>query len=141
MARETAVFSVISFNINDGLEKKDVELQRVLLKQTRTKWRNVLFMNFPEAFRPGEVHKKAVKRFAWYLGHEGHVITPYKTADKRPDDHVLVTTYDAAALKHQVSSARLRIATRNVVRLDVNSQAVGGKLTFIGGHLDDRREA
>jgi hypothetical protein len=141
MSKETAIFSVISFNLNDGLEKKDVEIQRELLKQIRYKWRNVLFMNFPEAFRPGEVDKKTVNRFARYLGHNGHTITPYKTADKRPDDHVLVTTYNANALKHKVNIARLRIATRNAVRLDVNSQVVGGKLTFIGGHLDDRREA
>ena len=140
MSKETAIFSVISFNIADGLSTNIPELQHVLWRE-KEKRPKVLFMSYPEAFKPGMVDKKTVNRFSRYFGHEGFVITPYKTADKRPDDHVLLTTYDATALEHRISSTRVRLATRNATKFDVKHPRVGGKLTAIFGHLDDRSEA
>ena len=73
----------------------------------------------------------------------GHIAisTPYETADRRSDDHVLLTTYDTELVSHETPvTTTLRLATRNALRIIVNNEQVGGKLTFIGGHLDDRRE-
>ena len=141
MPKEPVIFSAISFNLSDGLEtvRGRDELRRALYAQ-QSRSQNVLFMNFPEAYRPGTVEESDLVRFSWYLGHVA-ISTPYETADGRPDDHVLLTTYDNQLVSQETPvTTTLRLATRNAIQIAVNNELVGGRLKFIGGHLDDRRE-
>jgi endonuclease/exonuclease/phosphatase family metal-dependent hydrolase len=136
---ESYIFSVIAFNINDNLNKKEVELKRVLQKQIDKHRNHPTLMTLAEAYRPGEVDDAFVYRFGRYIGQIA-TSTPYETSDNRRDDHVLVTSYDELLMAEPPQITRVRLATRNAIRMVINNSRLGNNLSFFGLHLDDRSE-